>query len=165
MSEGVGRCCTWASASAVPPMATNATPAGRERNRRVDFTLFTSDQNPEIPSGSLIRDIEAFNDSTFAIICNGKVPFELDEYENPPRLSVDLPGIYYIRDSKSKNTFELNSGLVKRARVAYHTEGYTRVVFDLVSQSVYSARQVDDAVVITISAAGANANSDMTKKN
>ncbi|KAA3662326.1 MAG: AMIN domain-containing protein [Calditrichaeota bacterium] len=146
------------------PVATNGNTEGRRRNRRVDFTIFTSDQNPEIPEGSLVRDVEAFNDSTFTIFCNGKVPFELDDYSNPPRISVDLPGVYYLRETMSKDTFELNRGLVNRARVAYHEEGYTRVVFDLKRPTKYSARLVDDAVVVTISTSGVPPQSEMTRK-
>ncbi len=147
------------------PVATNATAAGRERNRRVDFTIFAFEKTPAIPDGSLVRNVEAFNDSTFAIICNGKVPFETDEYRNPPRLSIDLPGIYYLRNMATNDTFEINRGVVKRARIAYHEEGFTRVVFDLIKATPYSARQVDEAVIVSFGRSGGTQPSGITEKN
>lgn len=147
------------------PVDTNATSVGRERNRRVDFTIFAFDQEPDIPEGSIVRDVEAFNDSTFAIICNGKVPFEVDEYQNPARVSIDLPGIYYLRDTATNETIELNRGLVKRARIAYHDEGYTRVVFDLLQKSKFNARLVDNAVIVNFVQEKSAGPSEITEKN
>ena len=110
------------------PIATNETPEGRFRNRRVEFLLYTMDAVPEMPDGTAIKSVEVINDRTVRTICNGKVNFTTDQLENPDRLVIDFPKIYLLNDIAS---YELNRGVFVRARLGYHPEGFSRVVFDL----------------------------------
>ncbi len=110
------------------PIASNETPAGRFRNRRVEFLLYTMDTVPEIPDGTAIKSVEVIDDQTVRIICNGKVTFKSDQLESPSRLVVDFPKVFLLNDIAS---YELNRGPFIRARLGYHTEGFSRVVFDL----------------------------------
>src|SRR3990172_6299964 len=129
------------------PIATNATPEGRFRNRRVEFLLFTFDAQPEIPEGSAIKAVERVNNTTVRIVCNGKVKFETKTLDNPERLVIDFPNIFLLTDMKS---YELNAGAFIRGRVGYHpNEKFSRVVFDLTRKVSASVQAVDNYVVIT----------------
>ncbi|HQG45060.1 MAG TPA: AMIN domain-containing protein, partial [bacterium] len=110
------------------PIAPNETPAGRFRNRRVEFLLYTMDTVPEIPEGTAIKSVEVIDEQTVRIICNGKVTFKTDQLDNPPRLAIDFPKVFLLNDITS---YELNRGPFIRARLGYHAEGFSRVVFDL----------------------------------
>lgn len=110
------------------PIASNETPAGRFRNRRVEFLLYTMDTVPEIPEGTAIKSVEVIDEQTVRIICNGKVTFKTDQLDNPPRLAIDFPKVFLLNDITS---YELNRGPFIRARLGYHAEGFSRVVFDL----------------------------------
>jgi len=114
----------------------------------VDFTIFTGESEPEIPLGSAVRSVEMLSDTSFAVICNGIVNFELREFSDPPRLAVDFPGIF---DLSSKKVYEFNAGIVLRARIGYHRkEKFTRVVFDLTRPGRFAAKAVDNSVVVYI---------------
>lgn len=130
------------------PIATNATPEGRFLNRRVDFLLFTFDAKPEMPEGSAIKGVEAIDEKTVRIVCNGKVKFKVKYLRNPERLAIDLPHIYLLSDIQSVN---INKGPFIRARFGYHPDGkFSRVVFDLKHKIKADVKAVDNYVVIHV---------------
>lgn len=133
------------------PIEDNGTDAGRARNRRVDFTIFTRDSQPGIPEGSAIKSIQALSDTAFAILCNGAIPFDpdnMEELSGPPRLVLDFPGIF---DLSTQKNFPINRGLVRSARIGYHRQfKFTRVVFDLMRPGEYAAKAVDNSVVVYV---------------
>jgi hypothetical protein len=121
---------------------------GRARNHRVDFTIFTRDSKPEIPEGSAVRAIYALTDTSFAINCNGIVKYETKELERPYRLIVDFPGIFDLSEQK---VYEIQRGIVERARIGYHPDQkFTRVVFDLTRKGRYSTKAVDNTILVFI---------------
>lgn len=130
------------------PIATNATPEGRFRNRRVEFLLFTFDAVPEMPEGSAIKYVDAIDNNTMRIVCNGKVQFTTHSLDKPDRFIVDFPGIFLLTDQK---TFDLNRGPFIKARVGYHPkEKFSRVVFDLNKGVQLEATTVDNAVIVKV---------------
>jgi outer membrane protein OmpA-like peptidoglycan-associated protein len=110
------------------PLNDNSTPAQRFRNRRVEFYLYTGENQPEVPEGSKIQTVQIAGDSAVAVIGNGRLNYTTSFADNPPRMILKFPKVY-VPDSK---TIVLNRGNVQRARMAYHpNERSTWVVFDL----------------------------------
>ncbi len=130
------------------PIASNETAAGRFRNRRVEFLLYTMDSVPEMPDGTALKAVEILDDRTIRIICNGKVSFKDIMMENPDRLVVDFPNIFLLNDIAS---YELNRGVFLRVRLGYHPSGkFSRVVFDLNRKIHAEIKAVDNYVVINV---------------
>lgn len=129
------------------PIASNETGEGRFRNRRVEFLLYTMDAVPEIPDGTAIKSVEVIDDRTVRIICNGKVKFTTDMLDKPDRLLIDFPKAYLLNDISS---YELNRGPFVRARLGYHGEGFSRVVFDLNRPFDPDIRSEDNYIIIKV---------------
>lgn len=129
------------------PIATNETPEGRFRNRRVEFLLYTMDAVPEMPDGTAIKSVEVIDDRTLRIVCNGKMGFTTDMLDTPDRLVVDFPKGYLLNDIAS---YELNRGPFLRARLGYHGEGFSRVVFDLKYAIDVDVTAQDNYITITV---------------
>ncbi len=111
------------------PVAPNSTEEGRERNRRVEFELFTNNSKPEMPNGSALITVKAINDQVIQIIFNGKVEFTSRTFSSPERLIIDVPNVYMLSDIKE---IPLNRGPFIRARLGFHPDGpFTRIVLDL----------------------------------
>jgi len=110
------------------PLIDNNTEASRARNRRVEFFLYTADNQPVVPEGSKIEGVQIMGDSTVSVIGNGKLNYSASFLDNPPRMILKFPKVY-IPDSKS---IALNLGNFQQARMAFHPEDRsTWVVFDL----------------------------------
>jgi len=131
------------------PLESNSTQGGRERNRRVEFTILTDNSKAEVPAGTAIMSIQALNANTFAIICNGRIEnFKQNYYDNNTKYVLDFPGIF---DLSSQKNYDLLRGIVQRARIGYHPNGqFTRVVFDLSEQGEFIADVVDNIVTVTL---------------
>ncbi len=130
------------------PIATNATEEGRFRNRRVDFMIYTNQNAPPIPEGSAVKTVEAVDDSTVKIICNGRVDFSDTIMERPDRIVVDFPGIFLL---PTQSTIELLRGPFIKARLGYHPEDkFSRVVIDLVSPVKYTVETEDNIIYIRL---------------
>ena len=116
------------------PIESNETEAGRFRNRRVEFLLFTFDSKPEMPAGTAITEVKAIDNRTIQIVCNGRIPTPGKSMSliDPNRFVIDFEKIYLVA---KENTFQLNAGPFIRARLAFHEGGgegdYTRVVLDV----------------------------------
>ncbi len=110
------------------PLNENRTADEQFRNRRVEFLLFTGNNEPVVPEGSKITEIKVAGDSTISVVGNGRLNYVASFVDNPPRLILKFPKIY-AADSRS---FPLNLGNFLQARLGYHpNERSTWVVFDL----------------------------------
>jgi len=128
------------------PIATNATEEGRFRNRRVDFMIYTNQNAPPIPDGSAIKFVEAVDDSTVKITCNGRVHFTDTMMSQPNRIVLDFNGIYLL---PSETNIEMLRGPFVRARLGYHPEQkFSRVVIDLASSIRYTIETEDNIIFI-----------------
>lgn len=130
------------------PVADNTTEAGRFRNRRVDFLIYTTDAKPEMPEASAIKSVELVNDSTIHIVGNGKMTFTHKLMSNPDRLVLDFPHIFLLTDYTS---YELQKGPFIRARLGYHSEKiFSRVVIDLYKPIQYEIESEENMVIIRL---------------
>lgn len=130
------------------PIDSNTSEAGRSRNRRVDFLIYTSQTAPPLPEGSAIKSVEIANDKTVKIICNGKVKFTDTIMSNPDRLVIDFPGIFLL---PTQTNFELRQGPFIRARMGYHPEDrFSRVVIDLVYPVNYTIETEDNVIYVKL---------------
>jgi outer membrane protein OmpA-like peptidoglycan-associated protein len=112
------------------PLTDNRTEEERFRNRRVEFLLYTGDNQPAIPEGSKIGDVAVIGDSTISVVGNGRLNYLTSFADNPPRMILKFPKVY-IPDPR---TIPLNRGSFIQARLGYHPdERSTWVVFDLYS--------------------------------
>jgi outer membrane protein OmpA-like peptidoglycan-associated protein len=110
------------------PLNDNSTAQLQFRNRRVEFYLYTGENQPDMPEGSKIETVRVGGDSTIAVVGNGRLNYTTSFVDNPPRLILKFPRVY-IPDSK---TIVLNQGNFQQARLAYHPdERSTWVVFDM----------------------------------
>ncbi len=110
------------------PLTDNNTVQSRARNRRVEFLLYTGDNQPVVPEGSKIETVQMLGDSTVAVVGNGRLNYVASFLDNPPRMILRFPKVY-IPDAKS---IALNFGNFQQARMAFHPEDRsTWVVFDL----------------------------------
>jgi hypothetical protein len=130
------------------PIDSNTSEAGRSRNRRVDFLIYTTQTAPPVPEGSAIKSVEVANEKTVKIICNGKVKFTDTIMSDPDRLVIDFPGIFLLPTQVS---FELRQGPFIRARIGYHPEDrFSRVVIDLVYPVNYTIETEDNIIYIKL---------------
>jgi len=110
------------------PLTDNSTADAQFRNRRVEFFLYTGENEPEVPEGSKVQSVEVTGDSTISVVGNGRLNYTTTFLQNPARLLLKFP-MTFAPDSR---TFALNRGNYLQARVAYHpNERSTWVVFDL----------------------------------
>jgi outer membrane protein OmpA-like peptidoglycan-associated protein len=109
------------------PLNDNRTPEAQFRNRRVEFYLYTGDNQPQVPEGSKIETVQV-GDSTVAVVGNGRLNYLTSFLDNPPRLILKFPRVYL----PTPRTVLLNQGNYQQARMAFHPEDRsTWVVFDL----------------------------------
>ena len=129
------------------PIASNDTREGRAMNRRVDFTIYTTEDNPPIPEGSAIKSIEIADGKTVKIICNGIIKkYEDKVLSNPDRIVIDFPNIFLLPEQQ---TFKFSNSQFIRARVGYHREEkYSRVVLDLKAPLQYQIAAKDNIIYV-----------------
>jgi outer membrane protein OmpA-like peptidoglycan-associated protein len=110
------------------PLTENRTEEQRFRNRRVEFYIYTGDNQPVIPDGSKIETIVVQGDSAITIVGNGRLNYTSSFLGNPSRLLLKFSKVY-IPDPR---TIIINRGNYQQARMAFHPEDRsTWVVFDL----------------------------------
>jgi outer membrane protein OmpA-like peptidoglycan-associated protein len=110
------------------PLTDNRTPQAQFRNRRVEFFLYTGENQPQVPEGSKIEAVQVTGDSTVAVVGNGRLNYVASFLDNPPRMILKFPKVYV---STAKNIL-LNQGNFQQARLAFHPEDRsTWVVFDM----------------------------------
>ncbi|MDZ7340015.1 MAG: PorV/PorQ family protein [candidate division KSB1 bacterium] len=130
------------------PVDTNASEAGRFRNRRVDFLIYTSQNAPPVPEGSAIKSVTAIDAKTVKITCNGKVRFTDTVMSDPDRIVIDFPGIFLL---PTETSFELRQGPFVRARLGFHpADRYSRVVLDLMFPVNYTIETEDNIIYVKI---------------
>ena len=128
------------------PVASNTTPEGRFRNRRVDFMIYTSQNAPAVPEGTAIQSVDLVDARTIKIVCNGRVKFIDEMMRNPDRIVIDFPGIFLLRD---QTVYELQQGPFVRARLGYHPEEkFSRVVIDLAYFINYTIETEDNLIYV-----------------
>lgn len=131
------------------PVTDNNTEQSRARNRRVEFLLYTADNQPVVPEGSKIETVQIMGDSTVSVVGNGKLNYVASFLDNPPRMILKFPKVY-IPDSKS---IALNLGNFQQARMAFHPEDRsTWVVFDLYGriQQPPAASSLDNRLMLRL---------------
>ena len=130
------------------PLDTNASEAGRFRNRRVDFLIYTSQNAPPVPEGSAIKSVVVVDERTVKISCNGKVRFTDTVMSDPDRVVIDFPGIFIL---PMETNFELRQGPFVRARLGYHPEDrFSRVVIDLMYPVNYTIETEDNFIYVRL---------------
>ncbi len=131
------------------PITDNNTEQSRARNRRVEFLLYTGDNQPVVPEGSKIETVQTVGDSTVSVVGNGKLNYVVSFLDNPPRMIMKFPKVY-IPDSKN---ITLNLGNFQQARMAFHPEDRsTWVVFDLYGriQQPPAASSLDNRLMLRL---------------
>ena len=105
----------------------NSTPDQRFRNRRVEFLIYTGDNKPEIPIGSLIERV-VVQDQSVTVEGNGRLEYTQTILTDPPRMLLKFPKVY-VPDPLNIGVYR---GNIQRARVGFHEEeGSTWVVLDM----------------------------------